>query len=240
MGKYGFIFVGEHLLSCGRGLVSRKLKTPFVLPDERQKDLCWADWTSSRFSWILWCSDSTPSSPESSIHLDIHRAWQNFAAIMIDLDIRNSKFSRAILVSLELSIVLILTKYVRAVTLFICRWTVFNSFKFVKVISVIFTAFNSRELFSFLLATLSSCHKTLTVRSPNSQCCSSWLCFEIWNINWDWLSLAVGSCLATISVRLDILVLDALGFLFVASEVTNNGMDLVILSDMLKSTFPTH
>lgn len=141
MGKYGFIFVGEHLLSCRRGLVSRKLKTPFVLPDERQKDLCWADWTSSRFSWILWCSDSTPSSPESSIHLDIHRAWQNFAAIMIDLDIRNSKFSRAILVSLELSIVLILTKYVRAVTLFICRWTVFNSFKFVKVISVIFSAF---------------------------------------------------------------------------------------------------
>ena len=65
---------------------------------------------------------------------------------MIDLHIRNSKFSRAILVSLELSIVLILTKYVRAVTLFICRWTVFNFFKFVKVISVIFTAFNSREL----------------------------------------------------------------------------------------------
>ena len=35
-------------------------------------------------------------------------------------------------------------------------------------------------------------------------------------------------------------MLDALGFLFVASEVTDNGMDLVILFDMLKSTFPTH
>ena len=35
-------------------------------------------------------------------------------------------------------------------------------------------------------------------------------------------------------------MLDALGFLFAASEVTDNGMDLVILFDMLKSTFPTH
>ena len=29
-------------------------------------------------------------------------------------------------------------------------------------------------------------------------------------------------------------------FLFVVSEVTDNGVDLVILLDMLKSTFPIH
>lgn len=100
----------------------------------------------------------------------------------------------------------------------------------------------------FLLAPLSFRKKTLIVVSPTPYFEASDCIIK----SGAWIGIGFPlfrSCIASISVSIDILVLHAFvfcknGFLesvsFVASEVTDNEMNLVILLAMLKSTFLTH
>lgn len=133
-------------------------------------------------SW-MW-QDS--QSPWTSIELGRYSA-----VIMIDLKTRNSYISGAILFSLDLFAPHMLTKYVRAVMFSVCRWTVSAYLNFVKIISSISLFLILGNWYGVIAPPCStaSCHKTLTVGSPTPHCCSIWIYYQIWYMDWNSFSL---------------------------------------------------
>lgn len=96
---YGSMFVREYVLLFKIGVLSRKSKTPFVLPGEKQKDLCLADQTFCRWPSIVLCSIFFRLIwGRGGLSLSLAR---DFVLIIIEFDIKNSQISYVVLFSLK-------------------------------------------------------------------------------------------------------------------------------------------